>query len=47
MVGWSGKNRSRRQQDAQFSPDGTVLLPALPGAAVRQAQDLLAAWASL
>jgi len=36
----------RQQKGAQFNPDGTVLVPADAGGAIRQAQDLLAAWAS-
>jgi transcription-repair coupling factor (superfamily II helicase) len=38
----------RQQKDGQFSPDGTVLVPAAAGAGVvQQALDLLAAWAQL
>jgi transcription-repair coupling factor (superfamily II helicase) len=39
----------RQQKGAQFNPDGTVLVPApAPGdGTIRQAQDLLAAWAAL
>jgi transcription-repair coupling factor (superfamily II helicase) len=37
----------RQQKGAQLNPDGTVTLPAAPADAVTQAQDLLAAWATL
>ena len=39
----------RSRQGAQLNPDGTVTLPAAPGAdaTIGQAQDLLAAWATL
>jgi len=37
----------RQQKGAQLNPDGTVLVPAAAGGAIRQAQDLLAAWAAL
>jgi hypothetical protein len=39
----------RQQKGAQLNPDGTVLLPApAPGdGTIRQAQELLAAWAAL
>ncbi len=39
----------RGRKDAQFNPDGTVLLPATGqgDAVVRQAQEVLAAWAGL
>ena len=39
----------RARKDAQLTPDGCVLLPAVPGdlAPLRQAQEILAAWAAL
>jgi transcription-repair coupling factor (superfamily II helicase) len=39
----------RQRPNAQLSPDGTVLVPAPTGGAgaVRQAQEVLAAWAEL
>jgi transcription-repair coupling factor (superfamily II helicase) len=37
----------RQQPGASFTPDGTVLVPAPAAGAVRQAQDILAAWAEL
>ena len=39
----------RAQKEAQFNPDGTVLLPLSPGAwgPVRQAQEVLREWARL
>jgi hypothetical protein len=39
----------RAQKDAQLNPDGTVLIPASGKDAgpIRQAQDVLEAWAGL
>jgi transcription-repair coupling factor (superfamily II helicase) len=42
LMAWVGA-----QKGAQFSPDGTVLVPAAPVGPVRQAQELLLAWAAL
>jgi transcription-repair coupling factor (superfamily II helicase) len=44
LMAWVGQ-----RQGAQLNPDGTVTLPAAPGAdaTIRQAQDLLAAWTTL